>query len=248
MSERNQQVRYEAFADWFVTRLRLGQVSLSQIARHLDVSHQSVSKWATGRAIPGPENRRKLAVYFNVPEEHLARLAGHLSGAVQPIPPAALPPEEALRALQGYLLDAPIMVPEVEGSASAGFGSVVESQRWPYWPAPEERGDDFIAVPVVGDCLEPLLMPGQRAIVNVKRQPADGDICLAYQGDEALLKILKEVDGEWWLVALHEDYPPIKVNSAIRITGVVRMAVNRPEFTPEVMSQLYARIRAIEEQ
>ncbi|MBD1583468.1 helix-turn-helix domain-containing protein [Pseudoalteromonas sp. S16_S37] len=44
----------------------------SDVARELDVSHQSVQQWENGQTSPRGERMRKLAALFNVPVEFLA--------------------------------------------------------------------------------------------------------------------------------------------------------------------------------
>ena len=39
----------------------------TDIAARVDVTQQAVSDWITGRAIPGPASRTKLAVHYGIP-------------------------------------------------------------------------------------------------------------------------------------------------------------------------------------
>lgn len=87
---------------------------------------------------------------------------------------------------------------------------------------PVARSHRHIAVAVVGDCLAPRLLPGQRAIVNLDASPKPGDIVMALHEGETILKILEQRDGEFWLVAL-QGRPPLNVGENTTIQGVARM-------------------------
>ena len=69
----------ETFRDWLTRQLDqhpdLNQVGL---AIKLGLSQSSVSNWLRGIYVPQPENCRKLARFFNVPEKEVLIIAGHL--------------------------------------------------------------------------------------------------------------------------------------------------------------------------
>lgn len=121
----------------------------------------------------------------------------------------------------------PILVPEVSSAASAGPGSHADAEFWPYQPTIEQRRHRFIAVPVVGTCLEPELRPGERVIVDLDGSPQPGLIVLAEHDGEELLKFYDERDGERYLTAL-DGRPSIKMNGATRIVGVVVQITRKP--------------------
>ena len=50
----------------------------SQMAADLGVSHATVSRWLSGKDIPGTGSCRKLAEYSSVPVEKVFSIAGHL--------------------------------------------------------------------------------------------------------------------------------------------------------------------------
>ncbi|MHB1007195.1 MAG: S24 family peptidase [Chloroflexota bacterium] len=110
---------------------------------------------------------------------------------------------------------------------SAGGGSMVEGEYWPYFPGPGERGHEFIAVPVRGTCMEPKIPEGARVIADTTASPKPGDIVVALHDGEAIVKTLTEEDGRLMLVAL-QGRPPIAVDERTQIVGVVRYWGMRP--------------------
>jgi len=55
---------------------RINQTSL---AISIKVGQSTVSNWLRGVSVPDPDNCRKLAQFFGIPEERVLTLAGHLS-------------------------------------------------------------------------------------------------------------------------------------------------------------------------
>lgn len=176
-----------------------------------------------GRA--DPDLLRRLASALRVPADTLLAAAGY---SVTPVPMRERrTPDEIVAELQAAMRDSPILVPLVEQPASAGPGGATEVEHWPYTPTPEERGHDFIAVEVRGDCMEPRLRPGEIAIIDRNASPRDGDIVLAVHEGEAVVKLLQQRNGDAYLVALRRE-ERIKVNGETHILGVVRMVMHRP--------------------
>jgi len=53
-------------------------ISLKDIAKAIDVSHETVRGWSYGRSDPAPENRAKLLAFVRQHRETLAKLAQEL--------------------------------------------------------------------------------------------------------------------------------------------------------------------------
>ena len=102
-----------------------------------------------------------------------------------------------------------------------------EAEYWPYFPGAGERDHEYIAVPVVGDCMEPKIPEGARVIVDKSASPRPGDIVLALHDGELIVKTLEQQDGDLLLVAI-QGRPPIKVDERTQIVGVVRYWGMRP--------------------
>jgi len=201
-------------------------MSQLELARLVGVTRGYISQIETGiqQDVNAPL-LRDIAGVLGVPASDLLAAAGYIpSPAEQPGVRRRRPAHEIMRELEESL---PIMVPETAQPASAGPGVFAEAEYWPYSPAPEERRHQFIAVPVVGDCMEPRLHDGSRVIVDKDASPRPGDIVVAVHDGETLIKQLEQRNGELWLVA-YRGRPPVKVNESTRIIGVVKMAMYKP--------------------
>lgn len=133
-------------------------------------------------------------------------------------------PQELFRELAEIT---PLLIPEREWPISAGPGVPAEQELWPYWPGPGERGHEFTVVRVTGTCMEPRIREGERVVVDVSASARPGDFVAAEHDGERLVKRLEQRGGDLWLVAL-QGQPPIKVDGATEIIGVVRMVMHRP--------------------
>ena len=176
---------------------------------------------------PDRERLERIALALEMPPETLLATAGY---RVKPLPPPERrTPYQIARELEAALREAPILVPETTGHVSAGVGAPAEAEPWPYLPKPGERHHRFIAVPVVGDCMEPEIMEGHRVIVDVTAAPdaKPGDIVVARVDEEHLVKRLEQRHGRLYLVALRGQ-PPIEVKEGVEIIGIVRAASYRP--------------------
>ncbi|MCL5265140.1 MAG: helix-turn-helix domain-containing protein [Chloroflexi bacterium] len=196
-----------------------------QLAEYAGVTRPWVSKVERG-ATEKPEANRlgKLAPVLHVPSSVLLAAAGYPAPSTQ-IPTRTRTPQEILRELEAAT---PILVPETTQPASAGAGTLVEAELWPYLPEAGARGHRFVAVPVSGDCMEPEIMEGHRVIVDLDASPTSGDIVLAIHDGESLVKQLEQRNGDFYLVALQKR-PPLKVNENTRILGVVKTVQYRPK-------------------
>jgi len=67
-----------ALSEWLSQQLKK-QKHLNQtgLAISLQVGPSTVSNWLRGISTPQPENCRKIARYFNVPEHNVLTIAGH---------------------------------------------------------------------------------------------------------------------------------------------------------------------------
>lgn len=210
-----------------VRRLRNARgLTQGQLATYANVPRSWLSLLELDRiAQPDRDRLEQLAVVLGVRREVLWGAAGYRTEPMPP--PAARKPDEILRELQAAMREAPILAPETTQAVSAGPGAPAEAEYWPYYPTPEERGHEFVAVKVSGTCMEPRIREGDRVIVDKTATPRDGDIVVALHEGELLVKQLEKRNGDYYLVAL-QDQPPIKVNGETRIIGVVRMAMYRP--------------------
>lgn len=210
-----------------VVRLR-DQRGLSQkeLAARAHVGRPWLSLIEAGhRERVDPDRLRRLAAALRVPAETLLAAAGY---DVAPVPIREhRPAYEIARELEASLRQAPIMVDEIPATVSAGPGAPVEAEAWPYYPRPAERGHYFVAVEVVGTCMEPRIPQGARVIVDTEASPRPGDVVVADHDGERVVKVLERREGALYLVALRNE-APIKVTEQTRILGTVVYWGKRP--------------------
>ena len=201
-------------------------MSQLELARLVGVTRGYISQIETGiqQDVNAPL-LRDIAGVLGVPTSDLLAAAGYIpSPAEQPGVRRRRPAHEIMRELEESL---PLLVPETSQPASAGAGVVVEAEYWPYMPAADERRHQFVAVPVVGNCMEPRLREGERVIVDKDASPRPGDIVVAVHDGETIIKQLERRDGDLWLVAL-QGRKPIRIDESTRLLGVVKMVMRRP--------------------
>lgn len=207
-----------------IKRVRNQQgLTQGQLATKAKVTRSWLSLVERGiRKKPERDRIERVANALRVPPETLWAAAGY---RVEPLPiRGARTPDEIISELRESM---PIMVPETAYPASAGPGAFAEVEYWAYSPTAEERRHRFVAVPVVGTCMEPRLFEGERIIVDKDASPKPGDLVVAIHDGETIIKQLEKRDGDLYLVALR-DRAPVKVDESTRIIGVVKMVMRRP--------------------
>ena len=66
------------FADWLDSELkRRPQLNQTALAIHIGLSQSTISSWLRGLYVPQPENCRKVAHFFDIPEDDVLVVAGH---------------------------------------------------------------------------------------------------------------------------------------------------------------------------
>ena len=199
-----EQGKGQTFAEWLQARFdERGWGTLRQAEMYLGISRSSLSEYLSGGGYPNRKTLKRLAAFFITPLQDLAAM----------IPEPDTTP--------------PLLVPEVPQPFGAGAGSFSELVHWPYQPKDYERGHRFIAVHVVGDCLEPRIHSGDRVIVDKDASPRNGDVVVVQIDGESLVKIYETRNGGIWLIAL-QKHEPVQVDESITIAGVVRMVMREP--------------------
>jgi transcriptional regulator with XRE-family HTH domain len=208
--------------------------SVRKLAGRASVDPSAVSRIENGKQIGHAETLARIAQALEIDP---ALIQGVVSGDDDVSPPASRSLvdtlEEALtlaRRREGSG-EGPILVDVLPQPMSAGPGAPeTDVPQVPFWPAPADRGHMFRAVEVVGDCLEPRVMRGHFAIVDLTAvdQAKPGDLVAAQHDGEYLVKILEARDGLLYLVAL-QGREPIQVDDRFtRLIGVVKGAYYRP--------------------
>lgn len=189
----------ETFADYL--RRLIARKPVATLAQQSGVSEATIRAWLRGERRPEPDKLRAVAAVLKVD------------------------PEEFIRAAYAERPEPPILVPVFPHYISAGPGAMPEYTA--YWPSSGERGHNFVAVPVSGDCMEPRIHEGETVVVDTDGSPRPGDIVAAEYRGERIVKLLEERGGRSYLVALQKE-PPIEVTGDVTLLGVVVQIVRRP--------------------
>jgi len=66
------------FAAWLKSKLkRRPELNQTALAIHIGLSQSTISSWLRGLYVPQPENCRKVARFFDIPEDDVLVVAGH---------------------------------------------------------------------------------------------------------------------------------------------------------------------------
>jgi len=66
------------FANWLNSELkRRPQLNQTALAINIGLSQSTISSWLRGLYVPQPENCRKIARFFDIPEDDVLVVAGH---------------------------------------------------------------------------------------------------------------------------------------------------------------------------
>ena len=192
----------EKFVDRFkALRLKKG-ATLSDIARSLGVTPQSVQQWESGRHDPRGKRVSQLAKYFGVSEAYL------LYGSAEVKETSVAYPES--------LSSDFINIPFYDATFAAGAGSHngdldFVSEVMPY---PKSRLDDLQVpyecahiVKVKGDSMEPTLVDGDIILLNSNAtSPTSGKIyTFDFDGDLRVKRFTKRLDGSWLITSDNPD-------------------------------------------
>jgi transcriptional regulator with XRE-family HTH domain len=179
-------------------RLAAGFPRQEDLARAVGLDPSRISRLESGAWESMSEtNARRLAAELKVPLDELRKTP---AGA------------EAIDPIRVQLLRDPASIGSVR--THAGGDEV------PYSPKPADRGHVFVAVEVRGDCLEPSgIVSGHRAIVDLTIRPHAGNIVLARNEDELLVKRLRS-DGNLRYLEADQHWEPLLVADGVEILGV----------------------------
>lgn len=104
------------FADWLSSEIkRKPELNQTALAIHIGLSQSTISSWLRGLYVPQPENCRKIARFFNIPDDDVLVVAGHRHPVVigadnsghlaEPPTPYHIGPRARLDALLDHLTD-----------------------------------------------------------------------------------------------------------------------------------------------
>jgi transcriptional regulator with XRE-family HTH domain len=69
--------REKDFAAWLKRQLDRREWTAAELARRIEVSPTSVSRWVNGREVPSSNNARRIADAFYLEQDDVLTLAGH---------------------------------------------------------------------------------------------------------------------------------------------------------------------------
>lgn len=197
-------------------------LSQAELGRIVGVSRSAIAMYEAGEREPDFEVEEALADFFNVPIDYLR---GRQASATFQAP---------------TITDDVIRFP-VLGEVAAGFdriaiedwdGATVEIPRSALRGRPAE---DYLTLRVCGDSMYPFYLDGD--VVLVLRTPAlehSGQVALVrYDGDNATLKKVEQLEDGLRLVPLNPTYPPRTITGAdleqCSILGIPRLLLRTVE-------------------
>lgn len=188
----------------------------SQLAAYAGVDPAYITNLEHGKMVrPGAEALERIARALGVPLHVLTQ------GLIPPPPPR--PPQDLLRELERSM---PIAIPLLSGSISAGPGSIVDYEYVPREPPFSERPEAFLALPVRGDCMEPIISDGDVVIVDTQTEARPGDIVVAEHDGQVYVKELGFHQGRPALIA-RQGQEPILIDETTAVRGVVIRVIKR---------------------
>lgn len=208
-----------------IARKRAG-LSTRELSRRLGFSPGYISQIERGvmRTLT-TETGERLAEILGIDPAYLLGIAETGSGGVPSRSPADL--------LRAALVSLPIEVPVLRTPVRAGNGEVPETDIVGHEYVEQElRGRRLFALIVQGECLEPLLTPGDRVIYEEHAAFQSGDLVVAVHDALPVVKFAVQVGETWELRSYHEE--PLRVNGETRVYGpVLRIVRQAPKWRGE---------------
>ncbi len=192
---------------------RLKKIFQKDLVLALNKDRGTISRWWTGKIIPGPSNNSEIAAVIGCSEEWLA------SGKGSPWPTNKIPPNVDIKHLDSKL--AKIVQVPVLGKVPAGIPEVRDQLVDEYISVPNAPRGAF-ALKVSGDSMEPNIKHGDYVLFVIDREAKHGDIVVVNdEFGDSMLKRLKIKDNTYYLTSDNTAYPTFTPNGDYRIMGVV---------------------------
>lgn len=171
-------------------------LNMSELARRLGVTPQSVQQWEKGRNSPRGKRLEALAQILNCTKEWL------MFGSNEPEPNTAT-----------NFVNIPVF--DIELAAGAGRHIDMEEvsdwvpidQDWIYQNALSP--DHLSVVYVKGDSMTPKLEDGDMLLINTaERRPVSGKIyAIAVENELRVKRLMKRMDGNWLITSDNKNNP-----------------------------------------
>jgi len=200
-----------------ITELRQKRgLSQTEFAKRFKVARSTIAMWETGDRVPDTETIGKLAEFFDVSSDYLLGLTD------DPTPRPRIESENEVLEIEG-VLRIPLL-----GYIAAGNPIFADEhiEEWIEYPniGRKYREGELFALRVKGDSMiGSRIWPGDVVIVRVQEEVADGEIAVVnVDGENAVLKRVRRVNGQYILYSDNPNYEPIIVSSdRARICGKV---------------------------
>ena len=180
--------------------IEAAQVTVREVAKHLDVSPQSLYKVLRGdsKALQ-VANHLKVCRFLGVEPGWLSDARGSMTK------PREIPLEgnEAYPAIRHVAItfSAGMTGYEVQQIDEAEAQPIVFKASW--YRSRSLKPENLVAATVRGSSMEPTLYEGDLVVINLAdKTPKDGEVFAARHEDELVLKRVFKSGGTWWL---HSD-------------------------------------------
>lgn len=131
------------------------------------------------------------------------------------------------RIKQKYSFEAPVVHANINLRSSI---SEIASTKFSLYSLLKGNPRDYFLVRVNGESMKDVgINDGDTLIVNSRALPQDSDIIIASLNGETLVKTLKVMDGEVYLIAENKQFLPIKIypEEQFSILGVVKFVIHK---------------------
>ena len=155
------------------------------------ISQQAYAKYETGAATPNPETLKRIAEIFNVSTDYL--LGNNQVSKKQTENPSV------------------VKIP-VLGEVAAGFPMFADENIIDYEEIPAEmaKNDDYFALKIHGDSMEPRICSGDVVIVRKQSDVDSGDIAIVIvNGDLGTCKKVVKHSSGISLISFNSKYEPM---------------------------------------
>ena len=202
---------------WLISQMARYGLTTVALARRIGVTQPSITKWINGTRLPEARSCYRLAEVFDASPEFVLEIAGHKPGPVQE------PRRRGFAEIQAeYIAALPMEAPVYAGRVPIDKGDeiidygYIDRGRW--------AGRRVVGVRVHGSAMEPDLREGDTVFVDRDLRPRDGDIVLAYRGDEVLVRRYRESEGTVYLEGTDATRIPL---DDVRVQGRVLSSLRR---------------------
>lgn len=164
-------------------------ISQKDIAKKLFISQQAYAKYETGAATPNPETLKKIAEFFNVSTDYL--LGNNLKNN---------------ETFSKNSIKIPVL-----GEVAAGFPMFADENIIDYEEIPAEmaKNDDYFALKIHGDSMEPRICNNDVVIVRKQSDVESGDIAIVLiNGDSGTCKKILKYENGITLLSFNVAYEP----------------------------------------